>query len=45
VPLALIKHGLDVGGSPLFWVVTAAYVLGAPLFLWLMFGGSPREAR
>jgi hypothetical protein len=40
--LALLKHGFAVDGSPAFWALTTVYVLGAALFLHLMFGGGPR---
>lgn len=40
--LALLMHGFRSGGAPAFWVLTAMYVLGAVLFLQLMFGGGPR---
>jgi hypothetical protein len=41
--LALVKYGLGAGGSAAFWVLTAFYVAGAILFLYLLFGGGPRN--
>jgi hypothetical protein len=38
--LALLDRGLTEGGSALFWVLTTAYVVGAGLFTWLLFGGT-----
>lgn len=40
--LALLMHGIEAGGSPAFWALTLAYLLGAALFLHLMFRGGPR---
>jgi hypothetical protein len=40
--LVLLKHGFAAGGSVLFWVLTAVYVLAALLFLQLLFRGGPR---
>lgn len=40
--IALLKHGVDAGGSPAFWALALMYVLGAALFLQLLFGGGPR---
>jgi hypothetical protein len=41
--LALLKHASASGGSPAYWAFTAVYVLGAALFLHLMFSGGPSE--
>ena len=40
--LALVKHGLAAGGPPMFWALTIVYLLGAALFLHLLFYGGPR---
>jgi hypothetical protein len=36
--LLLLKHGLVAGGSAAYWALTGVYVLGAGLFLYLVFG-------
>lgn len=36
--LFLLKYGLRFGGSTGFWILTAAYVVGAVGFTWLLFG-------
>ena len=41
--LALAKYGMAAGGPPAYWFLTLVYVLGALLFLYLMFGGGPRQ--
>jgi len=40
--LVLVKHGLDVGAPPAFWILTAGYVLAAVLFLSLAFGSGTK---
>jgi hypothetical protein len=34
---------MAAGGPPAYWFLTLVYVLGALLFLYLMFGGGPRQ--
>jgi hypothetical protein len=40
--LVLLDHGLEAGGPPAFWILTACYVLAAVLFLTLAFGGGTK---
>lgn len=40
--IALLKHAVDTAGPPGLWALTLMYVLGAVLFLQLLFGGGPR---
>ena len=38
--LLLVKHGLVAGGSAAYWTFAGVYVLGAGLFLYLLFFSS-----
>lgn len=38
--ILLVKHGFAAGGSLAYWILTAVYVLGAGLFLYLFFFSS-----
>jgi len=42
--IVLLKHGAAAGGSAGFWILTCAYVLGAGLFSYLLFGPGVRTA-
>jgi len=41
--IVLLKHGVVAGGSAGFWVLVGAYVLGAGLFSYLLFGPGVRK--
>jgi hypothetical protein len=42
--LVLVKNGVAAGGPLAYWLLTGVYVLGAGLFLWLLFA-SPANQR